>query len=424
MPQVIDVPGYGPTQFPDGMSDADITAAIQKNMNVPKVAPQEPSAMQQIGSAVIKGMPAGPIGIATSLGQTAMGAGDRLIGNLGYKAGGLTTDLATNLGASPAVAAGTGTVANAAVQALPSIVAGKLATSAAPLLDAGAKRLMQSALKPTIADLRTGRAANAIQTMLDQGVNVTPGGVMKLKSKIADLNNEISSAIANSTATVDKAQVASELQGTLDKFRKQVNPDADVKTILNAWDEFMNHPLLPKLVPEQTVASPILNESGKAFTSTIPASGSNAIPVQLAQEIKQRTGGILGKKNAYGQMGTADVEAQKTLVRGLKEGIANAVPEISDLNAAESKMLDALKVNERRVLISANKNPMGLSLLSMNPQAWAAFMADKSEAFKSLLSRMMYSGQGRIPQAIVGTGIAAGQGLFGQQPSLINPTIR
>jgi hypothetical protein len=41
MPQIIDVPGYGPTEFPDGMTDADIISAIQKNMvpaksNAPK----------------------------------------------------------------------------------------------------------------------------------------------------------------------------------------------------------------------------------------------------------------------------------------------------------------------------------------------------------------------------------------------------
>lgn len=36
MPQIIDVPGMGQVEFPDGMSDADITSAIQKNM--PKAA--------------------------------------------------------------------------------------------------------------------------------------------------------------------------------------------------------------------------------------------------------------------------------------------------------------------------------------------------------------------------------------------------
>ena len=32
MPQLIEVPGMGQVEFPDGMSDAQITSAIQKNM--------------------------------------------------------------------------------------------------------------------------------------------------------------------------------------------------------------------------------------------------------------------------------------------------------------------------------------------------------------------------------------------------------
>jgi len=36
-----------------------------------------------------------------------------------------------------------------------------------------------------------------------------------------------------------------------------------------------------------------------------------------------------------------------------------------------------------------NKNPMGLSLLSGSGAAWAAFMADRSAAFKSLAARML-----------------------------------
>jgi len=56
MPQQIDVPGMGIVEFPDGMSDADITAAIQKNM--PK---QEPSgsvtgAAKSLGTGLAEGV--------------------------------------------------------------------------------------------------------------------------------------------------------------------------------------------------------------------------------------------------------------------------------------------------------------------------------------------------------------------------------
>jgi hypothetical protein len=38
MPQIIEVPGHGQVEFPDGMSDQDITSAIQKNLSPPSAS--------------------------------------------------------------------------------------------------------------------------------------------------------------------------------------------------------------------------------------------------------------------------------------------------------------------------------------------------------------------------------------------------
>ena len=108
---------------------------------------------------------------------------------------------------------------------------------------------------------------------------------------------------------------------------------------------------------------------------------------QLAQKIKQGTYKQLAKK--YGQLGNADVEAQKAIARGLKEQVAEKVPAAAAFNAEESKLLNVLSVTERRIAMEANKNPMGLSLLTKDPKAWAMFMADRSATFKSLLARIM-----------------------------------
>jgi hypothetical protein len=45
MPQIIEVPGHGQVEFPDGMSDGDIATAIRRNMMIPK----EPSAVDRAG---------------------------------------------------------------------------------------------------------------------------------------------------------------------------------------------------------------------------------------------------------------------------------------------------------------------------------------------------------------------------------------
>lgn len=56
MPQIIEVPGYGEVEFPDNMSDEQISAAIQQNMMQaqPQTAPQEPQRTlpQELGRQV------------------------------------------------------------------------------------------------------------------------------------------------------------------------------------------------------------------------------------------------------------------------------------------------------------------------------------------------------------------------------------
>lgn len=340
-------------------------------------APAQPSALRTYLGDMAEGWKwGGPMGAAIGASKQA----NELIEHGAYRLGGAATDVATNMGASPETAAKIGFGTNVAAQAVPAFIGGAAAGKlASPALESGARSLMQSALKPGIADLRTGKAAKAIDTMLDEGINVSQGGLAKLREKIGSLNDEIFEAIKNSPATVDKNKVASALLIPLKRFEMQVNPATDVKAIEKAWEEFVAHPLL---------------------------AGSKDIPVATAQAMKQGTYKALGEK-AYGELKGADIEAQKHLARGLKEGIAEAVPGIADKNAAESQLLNALNLAERRVLMNANKNPMGLSLLAKNPSAWAAFMADRSPLFKSLAARMLNSGAETVPATAAGAGIGA-----------------
>lgn len=225
--------------------------------------------------------------------------------------------------------------------------------------NSGAKSLMQSALKPTIKQLRTGQAESAVNTLLDEGIPATSKGVEILRDRIGGLNDEISNRIANSSGQVNKLDVAQALNDTRKRFGNQVAPQSDLAAIESVKDAFMSNPNAPGL----------------------------SIPVQLAQAMKQGTYKTLAGK--YGEVGSASTEAQKALARGLKEQVGKAVPEILPLNAREARLLDALSVTERRALMDANKNPVGLSWLASNPAAAAAFMADRSAAFKSLAAKML-----------------------------------
>lgn len=249
-----------------------------------------------------------------------------------------------------------GGIAPGAVQ-----LAGKGGNALYEAAQRGANRLMQSAIKPTIAQLRTGEAATAVQTLLDYGISPTKAGVNKLKALIDDLNNQVKTKISSSTATVDKQKVLDKLDDVRSQFTKQVSPGGDLKAIQGVADDFAAHPNFP--LPQ------------------------TQIPVQAAQELKQGTYQVLAKK--YGQVGTAETEAQKGLARGLKEEIASAVPGVQALNAEESRLLTTLGVAERRALMELNKNPVGLTALANNPLAAAGFLADRSAAFKALAARMI-----------------------------------
>lgn len=244
--------------------------------------------------------------------------------------------------------------------------AGQAGKAASGLVDDISTRLMQSAIKPTIAQLKSGDAAVAVRELLDRGINPTMRGAEKLRGMIGDLNDQIADKIATSGATVNKQNVIKSLDEVRRNFSRQVSPTSDLRAIQGVADDFMAHPNLP----------------------------SDDIPVGAAQALKQGTYRVLKKK--YGQVGSAETEAQKGLARGLKEEIATAVPGVQGLNAEESRLITTLNVAERRALMEMNKNPMGLASLASNPASWAAFMMDKSALFKSLAARSLNSSAGGL----------------------------
>lgn len=78
MPQTIRVPGVGDVQFPDGMSDDDITAAIQRNMREqrPKYLPSSPlgEGASEAATNFVTGAIAAPVAGLAGLGSMATNA--------------------------------------------------------------------------------------------------------------------------------------------------------------------------------------------------------------------------------------------------------------------------------------------------------------------------------------------------------------
>ncbi len=297
-------------------------------------------------------------------GEASQTIGD-FIAKGGYGAGGMATDYLAGK-VSPETAAGVGYAANVTAQAIPTLLGGKLVEKGAEsILQPAGRSLMRSALKPT--NVIPAKADQAVETLLKEGINVTPGGAAKLGQKVSELSSQVDDIVAaaeKAGVTVNKWEVAKRGKEAIESFSKQVTPQSDVATIKKAVSQFLNHPKVQM---------------------------ADEIPVQLAHEMKKGTYSILGGK-PYGEVGGASTEAQKSLARGLKEEIEKAVPAVAGPNAKQAELLNALELVGKRAQVAGSKNPIGLGALSENPAAAAAFALDRSELVKSILGRLLYSG--------------------------------
>jgi hypothetical protein len=234
--------------------------------------------------------------------------------------------------------------------------------------------MMESALKPDNEAFASGQAADAITTMLDKGINVSKGGLEKLKPMIDDLDNQVSAQIAGSSATIDPMSVGTRLASTLDKFKKQVLRGEDIATIKRAWSDFLDE--------YQT-----------------------AIPIQEAQQIKQGTYRRLEDRAYSGEPQlSAKIAAQKDLARGFKEDIAAAEPGIEPLNVELSKLLNVQNLIEPRVYQEARQNPIGWGVL--NPKTLLIHALDRSSPAKSAFARLLNA----TGEVAPGTAAAIGPG--------------
>lgn len=230
------------------------------------------------------------------------------------------------------VAGGAGTMTGAALPVVmpeaakvPGAIAEKISATGLP------ERMYQSALKPGPGSYSTSQVASMVKTGLENRIPVSAAGAERLANLVDDLNSKIKAQIdAGNTAgaTVNKFAVARNLSQTAQKFRTQVAPEADLNAIAETGNEFLrNQP--------------------------------SEIPLSTAQALKQGTYQQL-KSKAYGELKSATVESQKALARGLKDEIASQFPEISTLNAQESKLINLDGALEHAVRRIDNHQMLGI----------------------------------------------------------------
>lgn len=239
---------------------------------------------------------------------------------------------------------------------------GKLA-SRVLLLGKTPQDAYESALKPSTTLSQDERAA-IVKTGLDNSIPVSKGGVEALGDRIDKLNQEIANVIASDpNRPIDPNSVATRADLARAKFAKQVNAQSDLNAIEASRQQFLKEqgarpgtPAVPAsstgLVDAQ--GNPIMRPGTPAQPPT-PAPPMNA---EDAQAMKQGTYRVL--KGKYGEQGSASTEAQKSLAYGLKDELATQFPELGNLNATESRLLDLQPVLERAVNRISNHQLIGI----------------------------------------------------------------
>lgn len=208
------------------------------------------------------------------------------------------------------------------------------------------ENLYQSAMKPrpSLSD-QPGRIERMVQTGLEERIPVSEAGLKKGWGIVDELNKEVQGYIDDATArgvTIDPLQIRKRIDDVRQQFSGQFISADDLKKIDKLEQKFLAEHATPS--------------TGTTTASMTPAE---------AQEAKQKAYRKL--KGKYGKKATdSQVEFLKGVARGANEELRAAIPEITEPNVRESKLLDFLPELQRTV--SRTKN---YQLLSLNTPAVA-----------------------------------------------------
>ena len=306
-----------------------------------------------------------------------------------FKSGQASYDLGSNVSektGSPAL----GYVANVATQALPVVVGAFGGAQAAPAFKEAGRSLMQSAIKPSAAAQARGKAAPAIETMLQQGHSPSNAGISAMRQKAADLSGQVRGITDTSTKMAQTQPAVQNLAALEAKVAKGLTGADDAEEVRKITAKLLQHPSVDDL---------------------------GLMSVKEAQAMKELTQRKLGDA-AYG-LGlkpAAERDAVKAAGAGIRKAIEVAEPAVAPLNKKAAELMNAVKVSEGSVARQGNANPLpfGASVGAAfnNPVAALGLWANSSAAAKAMLARMLYSGSSVIPSTI---GAAGGAKLGARQ---------
>ncbi len=345
---------------PDGITQSELMARVQKSQAPVKQPPQ--------GDSMLKKLAPGYMGPAGGFRMWQEGIHPmQLLDKAAYEGGGKVTDLATQAGAPPEVAAGVGTATNLGIGSIPSVAGGATARAIPALQNLG-RGLMKHAIGPTITDTLKGKVEPAVSTFLNEGLNPTAGGLEQLAQKVKDLKQAQSAITDQSNKVISLAEPAKNLSALEQKVMGSTTGVEDAGTVRKMRDVLFAHPNV--------------DEAG-------------LMSVQNAQRMKEMNHAKMGDA-AYGAglKPAAERDAIKAATAGLRVALEGAEPGVVPLNAKMAELMNAIKVSERHVAGESNRSllPMGASFATAthNPAAAAGMYGVSNSYIQALVARMLH----------------------------------
>lgn len=191
------------------------------------------------------------------------------------------------------------------------------------------EKLYASSLKMGTTIDPAERAAR-IKTGLDRGIMPNPKGLAKLQGDIDRVNGQIHNIIEGAAKKGDTID-ADAILSRLDDVKKRAAESFEPQPLLTAIDR---------------------------IETNVKAAHGQKIPVDKAQRMKINAYREL--RNAYGELKSVDVEARKSLARGVKEELATKYTDLAKLNAEDSALMRLEESLERAVNRIQNRDVIGI----------------------------------------------------------------
>lgn len=222
--------------------------------------------------------------------------------------------------------------------------------------------LYGSALKIPAGSASPAERDAVVSTGIREGIPASRGGFDEAGKRVDALNGEIANKIAGESerqgAVVQPREVAAKVEDIRPTFSEQVNPSADVASLEKSKQEFLDKHSIK--APYTKIEPNPYSDSFGGFVPTGEGVTKIEQPFTLSQAQAEKTGTYRQLRKKYGELGSADVEAQKQLARGLKDEIAKRVPGLSELNARDAALIELEQRLSRFVAREGNKNTVGL----------------------------------------------------------------